>query len=275
MKKHFYFLLLLSVVSTNIFAQKTGDRIQINKDGKWEPGKLISYSNGNYLVDYDAWFLADEVVPASTVMFLSPNKNDTAHFLVTKIDTVYTYKRDTVTILRSKIDTVYKYNIADVVTILRNKTDTVYAFKRDTVTVLTKGRTDTVYKGKIDTIFINKPTTVTINTYNAAPTNTYLKGEKVQVIFGSKWMPATILEVSNGNYKVRYTGLSAAFDEVVTPDRVRNSKVLGRKIKASWNGTWYDATIMQINDKAKKYFIHYDGWSNTSDEWVAVDRIKF
>ena len=79
----------------------------------------------------------------------------------------------------------------------------------------------------------------------------------------------------NGAYKVRYVGLSAAFDEVVTADRIRSSKILGRKVKVSWSGNWYDATITQVNDKAKKYFIHYDGWSSTSDEWVGVDRIKF
>ena len=290
MKKIYILTAILIAFIFNASAQKTGDRIQINKDGKWEPGKLISYSKGTYLVDYDAWFLADEVVAADRVMFLSPNKNDTANFLVVKIDTVYKYKRDTITILRNKtdtlykyntdvvtilknkIDTVYKYNIADVVTILKNKIDTVYKYKIDTVTILTKGRTDTIFKGKIDTVYSTKPTTVTITT---SATPTYSKLEKVQVIFGSKWMAASILEVVNGAYKVRYVGLSAAFDEVVTADRIRSSKILGRKVKVSWSGNWYDATITQVNDKAKKYFIHYDGWSSTSDEWVGVDRIKF
>ena len=64
-------------------------------------------------------------------------------------------------------------------------------------------------------------------------------------------------------------------NSVVTADRIRSSKILGRKVKVSWTGNWYDATIIQVNDKAKKYFIHYDGWSSTSDEWVGVERIKF
>ena len=80
MKKNLLLATLFLAFIFNAAAQKTGDRIQINKDGKWEPGKLISYSNGTYLVDYDAWFLADEVVAADRVMFLSPNKNDTANF---------------------------------------------------------------------------------------------------------------------------------------------------------------------------------------------------
>jgi hypothetical protein len=290
MKKVLFTSIIFFCCFFEVLAQKTGDRIQINKDGKWEPGKLISYGNGMYLVDYDQWYIQDETVTPDRVMFLSPTKHDTANFLVAKIDTIYTFKRDTltilkaktdtiykyntdvITILKNKIDTVYKYNIADVVTILKNKSDTVYKYKLDTVTILTKGRTDTIYKGRIDTVYSTKPTTVTVE---APSTSLYTKSEKVQVISGSKWMPASILEVVNNMYKVRYVGLPAAFDEVVSADRIRSNKIIGRKVKVSWTGNWYDATITQVNEKAKKYFIHYDGWSTTSDEWVGVERIKF
>lgn len=43
--------------------------------------------------------------------------------------------------------------------------------------------------------------------------------------------------------------------------------------KVFWNNKWYDATIKDYKDG--KWFIHYDGWSDSWDEWVGSDRIKF
>ncbi len=44
------------------------------------------------------------------------------------------------------------------------------------------------------------------------------------------------------------------------------------KVKAEWKGDWYPAVILKVKDN--KYFIHYDGFESSWDEWVADDRLK-
>lgn len=46
------------------------------------------------------------------------------------------------------------------------------------------------------------------------------------------------------------------------------------KVKVEYNGTWYDATILKVNDKGE-YFITYDGWGDSWNEWVGANRIKY
>ena len=45
-----------------------------------------------------------------------------------------------------------------------------------------------------------------------------------------------------------------------------------QKIKVESSGSWYDATILKID--GDKYFIHYDGWADSWDEWVGKERMK-
>ena len=44
------------------------------------------------------------------------------------------------------------------------------------------------------------------------------------------------------------------------------------KIEVQWNGKWYKATILQVEDG--KYLIHYEGYASSWDEWIGDDRIK-
>ena len=50
----------------------------------------------------------------------------------------------------------------------------------------------------------------------------------------------------------------------------------GQKVMVEWKGKWYDSTILEVGtgDKAGKFKIHYDGWSDSWDEWVGTDRMK-
>ncbi len=44
------------------------------------------------------------------------------------------------------------------------------------------------------------------------------------------------------------------------------------RIQVEWNGQWYPAVILKV--KGNKYFIHYDGYDNSYDEWVGEKRMK-
>jgi hypothetical protein len=50
------------------------------------------------------------------------------------------------------------------------------------------------------------------------------------------------------------------------------SQKVGDKVDVLWNGAYYKATVKQVNDT--KWFIHYDGYESSWDEWVGKDRIK-
>ena len=99
------------------------------------------------------------------------------------------------------------------------------------------------------------------------------KGDKVEVLWNSKWYPASVIDVpSSTTWKIHYTDYSDSFDEVVGKDRIRLVWKKGDVIQVKSSSTWYKATILEVN--GSKYKIHYDGWSDSWDEWVTTDRMK-
>ncbi|QWR76568.1 Tudor-knot domain-containing protein [Candidatus Magnetomonas plexicatena] len=46
----------------------------------------------------------------------------------------------------------------------------------------------------------------------------------------------------------------------------------GEKVEVLWKGTWYAATVLKA--KGELTYIHYDGYNNSWDEWVGIDRIR-
>jgi len=47
---------------------------------------------------------------------------------------------------------------------------------------------------------------------------------------------------------------------------------VNQKVKVKWQGTYYSAVILKIENG--KYFVHYDGFESSWDEWVTADRMK-
>lgn len=47
---------------------------------------------------------------------------------------------------------------------------------------------------------------------------------------------------------------------------------VGDKIQIEHSGSWYDGKILKV--EGDKYYVTYDGWSDSWDEWVGIDRIK-
>ncbi len=44
------------------------------------------------------------------------------------------------------------------------------------------------------------------------------------------------------------------------------------KVKVEWKGGWYPAKILKVENN--KYYVHYDGYASSWDEWVTDSRIK-
>lgn len=48
----------------------------------------------------------------------------------------------------------------------------------------------------------------------------------------------------------------------------------GDQAKVLWKGTWYAATVTDVDSESDQCFIHYTGYDNSWDEWVGADRIQ-
>lgn len=63
------------------------------------------------------------------------------------------------------------------------------------------------------------------------------------------------------------TGLAKA-EATETPQSFQ----VGSKVQVEWHGKWWPAEVIETGQN--KWKIHYDGYSNSWDEWVGPERIK-
>lgn len=122
--------------------------------------------------------------------------------------------------------------------------------------------------------------------------------KNVEVKYADDWWKAKLLEVKDGQAKIHWVdiGWDSASDDTVVPvsdvrpvtpgKRNRTSKpaseaprsttastlVVGKKVKVLWEGSYYPASILNVN--GNQYLIHYDGYESSDDEWVDSSRIK-
>jgi len=47
---------------------------------------------------------------------------------------------------------------------------------------------------------------------------------------------------------------------------------VGSAVMVKWHGSWWPAHVLQV--APKKWFIHYDGYNSSWDEWVGPSRIR-
>ncbi|MCI4624819.1 MAG: hypothetical protein L3V56_02545 [Candidatus Magnetoovum sp. WYHC-5] len=101
-------------------------------------------------------------------------------------------------------------------------------------------------------------------------------GEKVEVEWKGSWYPASVLDTSGSRCFIHYDGYDNSWDEWVGPGRVRYYNAAdfsqGESVLVKWKGHWYNAHVVKA--KKNKFFIHYEGYDNSWDEWVGPDRIK-
>lgn len=113
-------------------------------------------------------------------------------------------------------------------------------------------------------------------------------GDKAQVLWKGSWYPATVLQSRGNKCYIHYDGYNSSWDEWVGPSRIRVSggapgvsKILnvggslynvGDAVSVKWKGSWWPAHVVQAGNN--KWYIHYDGYSNSWDEWVGPGRIR-
>lgn len=116
-----------------------------------------------------------------------------------------------------------------------------------------------------------------------------LMPERAEVKWNEKWYPAKILEKKDNQSKVRWVTIgwdTEASDEWVDNSRVREpgpannglplatakTYATGQKVQIKWGAKYYPGVIKKYNDG--QYFVHYDGYEDTDDEWVNPTAIK-
>lgn len=84
---------------------------------------------------------------------------------------------------------------------------------------------DTVYITQVrrDTIYITRNDNGNGNGNGGGPRgqNFWRVGDAVEVLWGTEWYPARILESQQGKYKISYDGYSNVWDEWVSSDKIR------------------------------------------------------
>ncbi|HEX9953157.1 MAG TPA: hypothetical protein VGB53_15410 [Rubricoccaceae bacterium] len=55
------------------------------------------------------------------------------------------------------------------------------------------------------------------------------------------------------------------------PD-ARDNYTTGDSLQINWHGSWYAGHVVEVADG--RYKVHYDGWADSWDEWVALDRLR-
>ena len=52
-----------------------------------------------------------------------------------------------------------------------------------------------------------------------------------------------------------------------------NLPQIGQRVKALWGNSWWDAVIVDVSNN--QYYIHYEGYGNSYDSWVTIDKIQY
>ena len=59
-----------------------------------------------------------------------------------------------------------------------------------------------------------------------------------------------------------------------TGDASETAYSVGEAVKIQWKGSWYDGSIIAVNNKKKLYKVHFDGYNNSWDECVKDKRLQ-
>lgn len=51
-----------------------------------------------------------------------------------------------------------------------------------------------------------------------------------------------------------------------------NAQNAGESVEINHNGSWYKGKIIKVEDN--KYYVSYDGWSDSWNEWVEKDQLR-
>ena len=102
-----------------------------------------------------------------------------------------------------------------------------------------------------------------------------------QILWHGTWYEGTVLERRGEQYFIHYSGYDNSWNEWVGPDRLRfvtpahrpvGHRGMSNGAQILWGGQWWNGTVLQ--QRGNQYYIHYDGYDDSWNEWVGPDRIR-
>ncbi len=103
-------------------------------------------------------------------------------------------------------------------------------------------------------------------------------GQRIEVFSKGKWYRAKSIDADGDQLLVHYCGWDDTYDEWVGPERVRPYRPEqfgdGDKVDVLWDSDekWYPATV--VRGWYGLHHVRYDGYDESSDEWVGPGRIR-
>jgi RNA binding activity-knot of a chromodomain. len=115
---------------------------------------------------------------------------------------------------------------------------------------------------------------------SAGDSSSFSINQKVLALSEGKYYPAVIQKVDGQRYLVHYVDYDKSSDEWLGIDRMKRRKnpsthitySVSQKVAVLSDGDWYPAVIKRAD--GKRYFVHYDDYDKSNDEWVGADRVK-
>lgn len=123
--------------------------------------------------------------------------------------------------------------------------------------------------------------------YNAVPATTVVT-QPTQTVVVTQPAPTMSVNAPGVNVNVTIPTIPSTSTVITSPapphhnhhrhdnrnDRRNNLIPVGASVTVNWKGSWYPAKILDVNARTYEYYIKYDGWSDSWNEWVGEDRIK-
>jgi hypothetical protein len=110
----------------------------------------------------------------------------------------------------------------------------------------------------------------------------YIKDTVVTVLWEGKEWEAKVVRTDDDFHFITYPGWPSYWDEWILSDRVVRQGFtkqaapttfsVGAKVLVEWQTKWWPAVVTKQN--GDQYFIHYDGYDASWDEWVTLRRIR-
>ena len=101
-------------------------------------------------------------------------------------------------------------------------------------------------------------------------------GEHCEGLDDGKWWKVKILDSKDGKYLVTWMGWDKKYDRWIDEKLLRPYKPAefktGTAVEVEYDKEWYAAKIKE--NKLGLQLVHYDGYPDIDDEWVAPDRIR-
>jgi len=101
-------------------------------------------------------------------------------------------------------------------------------------------------------------------------------GTRCEGLWQGKWYKVTVLKKDGDNSFVHWVGWDRSQDSWLTTSQLRpyapKTWPIGAPVQIKWENKWYPGKVLR--NELGLQFVHYDGYGDIDNEWVAPERLK-